>query len=98
MPHVLLIASQSMHAISRNITHVSRALLFNLTHGQNCISGLESVVFISDRFELKDFWSPGSSYVFPHENNTPQFYLCTMPLIWGLCEEGSGGERKQRRQ
>lgn len=62
MQHVLLIACQSTNSISGNITHVSGALLFNLTQSQSVIIGLGSVVFISDRFELKDFWSPSSSF------------------------------------
>lgn len=94
MQHVLLIACQSVHTISRNITHVSQALLFNLTQSQNFISGLGSMVFISDRFELKDFRIPGSSYVFAHENNRVQFYLHTMSLIWGLWGVGEREERK----
>lgn len=69
MQHVLLIAWQSTNTISRNITRVSWALLFNPRQSQNVIIVIGSVVFISDRFELKDFWSPGSTYVFVHENN-----------------------------
>lgn len=50
------------------------------------------MVFVSDRFELKDFWSPGFSSVFAHENNTAKCYLHTVSLIWDLCEEGVGKE------
>lgn len=42
--HVLLIASQSLDALSRNTTRVSWALLFNLTLSQNFISGLRSLL------------------------------------------------------
>lgn len=50
------------------------------------------MVFISDRFELKDSWSPGFSAVFAHENNTAKCYLHTVSLIWDFCEERAGKE------